>query len=62
MSEIIPVEPRLLRLKHIIGDEKADPPIRRSSQYLKRHGGRAWLRVIPTTYQIKRKSDRMARR
>ena len=27
MSEIIPVEPRLLRLKHIIGDEKADPPI-----------------------------------
>ena len=27
MSEIITIEPRLMRLKHIIGDEKADPPI-----------------------------------
>ena len=27
MSEIITIEPRLMRLKHIIGDEKAEPPI-----------------------------------
>ena len=28
MSEIISVEPRLMRLKHIIGYKKADPPIK----------------------------------
>jgi len=28
MSEIVSIKPRLLRLKHIIGDDKANPPIK----------------------------------
>ena len=28
MSGIVSIKPRLLRLKHIIGDDKANPPIK----------------------------------